>query len=307
MNTLNRVAISFADFLRATNPSANLSSTNSAEQDKAMALLQKWLTKYRQSPTSIKNFYNINFYDFVSRLSDLIVEPFLLNQGSYGLCTMSSLLFVILKEKPEAIVSYAMQLYSTGKGMLGSLEVKPDTTFNSQNFEQIVLMNDVNTDNNQTYFIGPDLLMMGALRDSENIIPFDFDNRGLTLMAVNRLAVGGVDDDIVGILNRTKLFKTVVSITANSKLTFKDFDTEIRKHRHVILFFHSTGDIEKVMNNDRLSVGKHHCALQYNYIRPIDKDANSYNFVFVTWGRIKLQKVTQKDFNDALISYVLVD
>lgn len=308
MSTLSTAASQLAEFLRADSPSISVYiPLHSKVENDALNALTVWTTKYQKAPASINNFYKIDFELFTYRLRELITKPFLMNQGNYGLCTMSSILYLILKERPVSIINYAMQLFTTGSGKLGDLEVKPGKTFKEQDLNKNVTVYAINQGDKKTYYILPDLLMMGALRDSQNTLPFDFDKNSASSSMVNYFSVSGYDGDIVSILKETKIFSTIIANKPKIDLTFEDFNTEIRKHKYIVIGIDTTGDATKIMNEKFFVSGKHHCVLNFNYIMPNDAAAGEYFFPFVTWGWVYINSVKQEDFNEALESYIVVD
>lgn len=54
-----------------------------------------------------------------------IGKPSLLQQGGSSLCGPASLLFNMLEDQPDRYARFVTDLYETGKGMLGRLEIKP--------------------------------------------------------------------------------------------------------------------------------------------------------------------------------------
>ena len=49
----------------------------------------------------------------------------MLDQGSTSLCGPAVFLYNVLKREPEDFAKYVIELYETGRGRIGSLEVKP--------------------------------------------------------------------------------------------------------------------------------------------------------------------------------------
>ena len=70
-------------------------------------------------------FPNIEQRDIVDGLRERVKTPKSQNQGAAGLCCPAAFFFCILNYKPELYVQYVIDLYTTGKARIGSLEVKP--------------------------------------------------------------------------------------------------------------------------------------------------------------------------------------
>src|SRR6476620_4935644 len=63
--------------------------------------------------------------DIVAGLADRIQDPTQQHQGAAGLCGPAAFFYCVLNYKPELYVQYVIDLFTTGKARIGSLEVKP--------------------------------------------------------------------------------------------------------------------------------------------------------------------------------------
>jgi hypothetical protein len=88
----------------------------------ALSLIQNFpeLPKGRPFP-------RISEADIVTGLHDRVIDPTKQNQGTAGLCGPAAFFYCVLNYKPELYVQYVIDLLTTGKARIGSLEVKPGT------------------------------------------------------------------------------------------------------------------------------------------------------------------------------------
>ena len=88
----------------------------------AIALIQQFATR-----TGTGAFPNLGLSRslFAQALMDRINSPTMLDQGATSLCGPAVFLFNVLRREPEDFAKYVIGLYETGRGRIGSLEIKP--------------------------------------------------------------------------------------------------------------------------------------------------------------------------------------
>jgi hypothetical protein len=99
---------------------------------------------------------------FAQALMDRINSPTMIDQGTTSLCGPAVFLYNVLKREPADFAKYVIDLYETGCGRIGSLEVKPGP--DCQNYR-------VNTSD----VAAVDWLALASLRDGANRI-LDYDS-----------------------------------------------------------------------------------------------------------------------------------
>ncbi len=70
-------------------------------------------------------FLNIARNDVVAGLRTRVEDPTTLNQSASSLCGPAALLFCLLNDHPDIYAQYIVDLYTTGRGKLGTLIVGP--------------------------------------------------------------------------------------------------------------------------------------------------------------------------------------
>ena len=135
------------------------------------------------------------------RLVELVNDPDKLNQGSLGVCGAAAFFNVWIEADPLAFTNYAISLYETGKGQIGSLEVEAGSDLRAQDYT--ALRPKLNPD------VPPaDWMVMSALRDSENWV-FDFEGT-----PAEDFSGGTSGGEIASWLRATRLFSRVSDDTA---------------------------------------------------------------------------------------------
>jgi hypothetical protein len=88
----------------------------------AMSLIQNFPALPKGRP-----FPRIDEADIITGLYDRVLDPTKQNQGAAGLCGPAAFFYCVLNYKPELYIQYVIDLFTTGKARIGSLEVKPGT------------------------------------------------------------------------------------------------------------------------------------------------------------------------------------
>jgi len=86
----------------------------------ALSLIQKFPSLPKGCP-----FPRIDLADIVTGLHDRVQDPIKQDQGAAALCCPAAFFYCVLNYKPELYVQYVIDLFTTGKARIGSLEVKP--------------------------------------------------------------------------------------------------------------------------------------------------------------------------------------
>ena len=103
---------------------------------------------------------NISRDKVLKGIKDRLADPSLINQGNTWLCGPASFMYCLLRDSPEAYVTYVTQLYLKGNGRIRSLEVKPSADCLAAN---------------PTGIDPVDWVALASLRDSENTF-FDYQS-----------------------------------------------------------------------------------------------------------------------------------
>jgi len=162
-----------------------------------------------------------------------------INQGTSSLCGPSSLLYSLIKKKPEAYASYISQLYSNGSAKIGSLDVKPSS--DTRNYK-------VPKDK-----IHPvDWMGLASLRDSANSAlkysSVDDEAAGITMPGT--LADWFTKAGFTGVKNVTNVLFT------KSRSDIEAADALRRQGYRVCLFIN--GDMLKVATQNNKSIIPNH-------------------------------------------------
>jgi hypothetical protein len=100
--------------------------------------------------------------DIVTGLRERVANPKKIDTSNVNLCGPAAFFYCLVNDDPEAYVKYVIDLYTTGKGMLGKLEVTPGSDCRHHRPDKSK--------------IAPvDWVALASLRDSENSF-FDFDS-----------------------------------------------------------------------------------------------------------------------------------
>lgn len=107
-------------------------------------------------PAGTTGAFRLAHADVASRLTDLINNPDLIEQGQLNLCGPAAFFHILLKRDPVMFARYAASLFQHGRGALGGLVINPDDDLK-----------------HQTYDPGwgcptTDWMTMSALRDDQN-------------------------------------------------------------------------------------------------------------------------------------------
>ena len=180
----------------------------------ALSLIQNFpeLPKGRPFP-------RISEADIVTGLHDRVIDPTKQNQGTAGLCGPAAFFYCVLNYKPELYVQYVIDLFTTGKARIGSLEVKPGLGCRVYKppADKIAAV---------------DWVALASLRDSDNMI----------------LDISSVSDDVASRSRPGEVGKWLRQIGyrdvrddsnfyfCKGRKEIEAFDRDIRMHRDVCLF-----------------------------------------------------------------------
>jgi len=107
-----------------------------AQQDEQLALAENYLEKReaalksvddweRGAPAQSPHFTGINKADVAKHLKVTLEEPHLIDQDQMNWCGPNTVLMVIARNDPAAYAHYVTETYTSGKGKLGAMDVKP--------------------------------------------------------------------------------------------------------------------------------------------------------------------------------------
>lgn len=107
-------------------------------------------------------FPKIPAVDLARQLTARLQSPSRIDQGTSSLCGPAVFLYSLAKAKPMAYAKLVMDLYKTGKGSIGNLQIQPGRDCRS-------------FDPAMSGVEGADWIGLASLRDSENSV-FDYQN-----------------------------------------------------------------------------------------------------------------------------------
>lgn len=105
-------------------------------------------------------FPHLSHTEVLQGIRNRLANPDMINQGDASLCGPASFLYCLLKDDPEAWVTYVTQMWLTGSARIGKLEVKPSKDCRNANPPGVKAV---------------DWVALASLRDSENTL-FDYQS-----------------------------------------------------------------------------------------------------------------------------------
>jgi hypothetical protein len=103
---------------------------------------------------------SLNRWAVADRLLEIIAEPRAIQQGALNLCGPASFICMWNSRDPVGFVNYATELFDTGTGYIGSLEITPTSE---------LLEMDFNTISDQANTQSADWMVLGAIRNSPDL------------------------------------------------------------------------------------------------------------------------------------------
>jgi hypothetical protein len=111
-------------------------SPRTAEQDEQIAFARNYLAKRLAAladvdaweagaPDESPHFKGVKKRDVAHHLEVTIEEPHLINQDEMNWCGPNDFLMIIARNDPAAYAAYVTGLYTSGRSMIGAMEVKP--------------------------------------------------------------------------------------------------------------------------------------------------------------------------------------
>jgi hypothetical protein len=203
--------------------------------------------------------------DIVAGLADRIQDPTKQNQGAAGLCGPAAFFYCVLNYKPELYVQYVIDLFTTGKARIGSLEVKPGAA--CRVYQPPVAK-----------ISAVDWVALASLRDSDNLV--------MDLSSVDdALSCGSMPADVADwfrkigyrdVRNDTNLY------FCKGRKEIEALDREMRVNRDVCLFI-----------NDNM-LDDHTCRLKSTFVNhwvvvdePPEIKGGRISLSVYTWGGIQ--------------------
>jgi hypothetical protein len=150
-------------------------------------------------------FPNLSHAQVLLGIRNRLANPDMMDQGSASLCGPASFLYCLIKDDPEAWVTYVTELYMKGNARIRSLEVKPSRDCLNANPGGIKPV---------------DWVALASLRDSENTF-FDYQDSSNEVGGIsmpNTLASWFQRAGYRGVVNNTNVFFTKGADTLKSAL-----------------------------------------------------------------------------------------
>lgn len=124
-------------------------------QEDAIALIEEFRLREGISP-----WYSLDRENIADRLLALIETPRAIHQGHLNLCGPAALICIWAARDPLAFATFATDLYDSGTGYIGSLEVTPDSDLVEADFYEF-------SDRADTW--AADWMILGAIRNSLDV------------------------------------------------------------------------------------------------------------------------------------------
>jgi hypothetical protein len=247
----------------------------------ALSLIQKFPSLPKGRP-----FPRIDLADIVTGLHDRVQDPIKQDQGAAALCCPAAFFYCVLNYKPELYVQYVIDLFTTGKARIGSLEVKPGMGCRVYKppADRIA---------------GADWVALASLRDSDNMI----------------MDVSSVDDDVAARSRPgevAKWFREIgyKDVRDDSNFYFckgrkeiEAFDRDMRFHRDVCLFVNDNMLDEGT--NKLKSTFMNHCVV---VDEPPEIKRDRISLSVYSWGEIqsipKVGSLSLEEFSRNFYGYV---
>lgn len=180
--------------------------------------------------------------ELIIGLRERVVDPVKQDQGAASLCCPASFFYCVLNYKPELYVQYVIDLFTTGKARIGSLEVKPGPACRVYQPPKDKIA-------------AVDWVALASLRDSYNAI----------------LDVASIDDDIAARSRDgevAKWFRQIgyagvrdeaSAVFSKGRKEIEAFDRDARAWRDVCLFVHDNilYDVSNKLNSHFMN----HCVV----------------------------------------------
>jgi hypothetical protein len=202
-----------------------------------------------------------------TRLTALLANPDLVDQGSLNLCGPAAFFHLWFHRDPLAAVSYATSLFESGSGLIGSLTIEPGGDLKAQDYGAIVPAP------------AADWMMLSALRDWENDFA-DFE--------------GTPSEDAAGITTPAELAKWMQSCGAYRSVLDEGNWVYTKGLAHALTLAPSAShDVVLLVNANMIrsmASGRKKSLLDSfpnHYIRlldPITRSGSDVTFRFWTWG-----------------------
>jgi hypothetical protein len=247
----------------------------------ALSLIDKFppLPKGRPFPC-------IDQAELITGLRERVNNPIKQDQGAASLCCPAAFFYCVLNYKPELYVQYVIDLFTTGKARIGSLEVKPGAACRAYQPPKDKIA-------------AVDWVALASLRDSYNAI----------------LDVASVDDDIAARTREgevAKWFRQIGyagvrddsnNLFSKGRKEIEAFDRDARASRDVCLFVND--NILYDVKNKLKSHYWNHCVV---VDEPPDFNGRQISLSVYTYGDItripKIGSLSVDEFSRNFYGYV---
>jgi von Willebrand factor type D domain len=138
-----------------------------ADKSSAQAIVTTFRQKTAKSPW---NFDQTNDRGRVAdRLTQLIDQPTLLNQGFLNLCGPAAFFYIWFRNDPVAATRFATEMYDNGESAIGDLKISARGSLLARESHQSI-MQKVKPEDRGVPLV--DWMLLSALRNSENDLPY---------------------------------------------------------------------------------------------------------------------------------------
>lgn len=200
----------------------------------AKAAIEAWLR------TQATTQYGLPPDRFAERLRTLVDSPHELRQGQYGWCLPTAFLQSVLRRFPDLVAQFGLDLYATGEGSLGDIEVTLTDAFRAFDYPALI-RSDANLEQRirDLYLAShADWILLGAVQDATTLYPMTGSPRDPVSFSTSTLA---------DLFDDCGLYEDVTTLSSTDKRNRQKLIDALEKSR--------TQDVSMVGDMTRFGVG----------------------------------------------------
>lgn len=150
----------------------------------AKAAIEAWLR------TQTTTQYGLPPDRFAERLRALVDSPHELRQGQYGWCLPTAFLQSVLRRFPDLVAQFGLDLYATGEGSLGDIEVTLTDAFRAFDYPDFIRSDTGLSQRHRDLYLAShaDWILLGAVQDATTVYPMTGSPRDPVSFSTSTLA-----------------------------------------------------------------------------------------------------------------------